>query len=88
MRSWIECFFKDLKRGGFGWHHTKMDDPERAERLFLAIAVATLFLVSIGGQAETNLSASSLAPLTEIRANLEIDKHPTIDSNDSSLLNN
>jgi len=20
MRSWIECLFKDTKRGGFGWH--------------------------------------------------------------------
>ncbi|MGB5711834.1 MAG: hypothetical protein WBM44_13105 [Waterburya sp.] len=42
MRSWIECLFKDLKRGGFAWHHTKMTDPQRAERLWLAIAVATL----------------------------------------------
>ncbi|WP_293090693.1 transposase [Moorena sp. SIOASIH] len=32
MRSWIECLFKDIKRGGFGWHHTKMTDPKRAER--------------------------------------------------------
>ena len=24
MRSWIECLFKDLKRGGFGWHDTKI----------------------------------------------------------------
>ena len=43
MRSWIECLFKDMKRGGFGWHHTKMIDPQRAERLWLAIAVATLY---------------------------------------------
>ena len=32
MRSWIECLFKDIKRGGFGWHHTKMNDSRRAER--------------------------------------------------------
>ena len=50
MLRWIECLFKELKRGGFGWHHTKMIDPQRAERLGLAIAVATLYLVSIGGQ--------------------------------------
>lgn len=60
MRSWIECLFKDIKRGGFGWHHTKMNDPERAERLWLAISVATLFLVSVGGKAEANLPPSSL----------------------------
>ncbi len=38
MRSWIECLFKDIKRGGFGWHQTKMSDPKRAEKLWLAIA--------------------------------------------------
>ena len=38
MRSWIECSFKDTKRGGFDWHQTKIDwhqtkttDPVRAE---------------------------------------------------------
>ena len=61
MRSWIECLFKDIKRGGFGWHQTKMIDPQRAEKLWLAIAVATLWLVSLGGKTNTNLSASSLS---------------------------
>ena len=61
MRSWIECLFKDIKRGGLGWHQTKMTDPKRAERLWLAIAVATLWLVSVGGQINTDLSASSLS---------------------------
>lgn len=32
MRSWIECSFKDTKRGGFNWHQTKTTDPVRAER--------------------------------------------------------
>ena len=52
MRCWIECLFKDIKRGGFGWHHTRMTDPKRAERLWLGIAVATLWLVSVGSQKE------------------------------------
>lgn len=58
MRNWIECLFKDLKRGGLGWHQTKMTDPERAERLWLAIAVATVLLVSVGGHADAQLSAN------------------------------
>lgn len=66
MRSWIECLFKDIKRGGFGWHHTKMTDPQRAERLWLAIAVATMWLVSVGGQAEADGSASGLPEVGEI----------------------
>ncbi len=44
-----------------GWHHTKMTDPERAERLWLAIAVATLWLVSVGGKADAQIMPSSLA---------------------------
>ena len=41
MRSWIEAGFKDTKRGGWQWHQTKMSDPARASRLWLAIAVAS-----------------------------------------------
>ena len=80
MRSWIECLFKDMKRGGFGWHHTKMTDPKRAERLWLAIAVATLYLVSIGGQSEANLPASSLPRLSEITSDAETEKNLTPNS--------
>jgi hypothetical protein len=37
MRSWIECGFKDTKRGGLDWHLTKITDPKRAERQRLAL---------------------------------------------------
>ena len=53
LRSWIEQFFKDGKRGGWQWQQTRMTDPKRAERLWLAIAVATLWLVRVGGENET-----------------------------------
>jgi hypothetical protein len=52
LRAWIECGFKDSKRGGWHWEQTKMRDPRRAERLWLAMAVATLWVVSVGCQAE------------------------------------
>jgi len=42
-----------------------MVDPERAERLWLAIAVATLWVVSVGGEADANLPVSSLEALPE-----------------------
>src|SRR5919204_585473 len=63
MRTWIECGFKDSKRGGWQWQQTKMTDPERASRLWLAIAVATLWVVSVGGEADATLPASSLEEL-------------------------
>jgi hypothetical protein len=65
MRSWIEAGFKDCKRGGWQWHQTKMADPKRAERLWLAIAVATFWVVSLGGQADASLPVSSLEALPE-----------------------
>jgi hypothetical protein len=65
MRSWIEGGFKDTKRGGWQWHQTKMVDPRRAERLWLAIAVATFWAVSVGGQADASLPVSSLQALPE-----------------------
>ena len=60
MRSWIECGFKDIKRGGWHWHQTRMTDPDRAARLWLVIAVATLWVLSVGGYAEADVTASSL----------------------------
>ena len=63
MRSWIEQGFKDYKRGGWQWHQTKMTDPARAERLWLAMAVATLWVVSVGGEADVSLPVSTLDAL-------------------------
>ena len=51
-RAWIEAGFKDFKGGGWRWEQTKMKRPERAERLWLVMAVATLWSLSIGGSAE------------------------------------
>jgi hypothetical protein len=63
LRTWIECGFKDFKRGGWQWQTTRIVDPARASRFWLALAVATLWMVSVGGVAEMNLSASNLDEL-------------------------
>ena len=52
LRAWIECGYKDSKRGGWQWQATKMTSPARAERLWLVLAVATLWVVSVGCEAE------------------------------------
>lgn len=59
----IECGFKDTKRGGWHWQQTKTTDPERAARLWLAIAVATLWVLSVGGESDANLPVSTLSAL-------------------------
>ena len=63
LRSWIECGFKHIKSAGWQWQYTRMVDPQRATRFWLAIAVATLWVLSIGGVADANISASSLGAL-------------------------
>ncbi len=63
LRAWIECGFKDSKRGGWQWHQTKMTSPARAERRWLVIAVATLWTVSVGCAAEVALPVPVLAAL-------------------------
>lgn len=60
MRAWIEAGFKDVKRGGWVWHQTKMTDPQRANRLWLVMSVATLWVLSLGGYAEAEIPPSSL----------------------------
>lgn len=57
LRFWIEGGFKDQKRGGWQWHQTKMREPNRAGRLWLAMAVATLWVVSVGGEGEAQQEA-------------------------------
>jgi hypothetical protein len=63
LRAWIEQGFKITKRGGWQWHRTRMSDPQRAARLWLAVAVATLWLLSVGGAAEATIPEGTLRPL-------------------------
>ena len=63
LRAWIVCGFKDAKRGGWHWEQTKMRDPRRAERLWLAMAVSTLWVVSVGCQAEVAMPLPALDEL-------------------------
>jgi hypothetical protein len=54
FRAWIEQGFKVIKGGVLHWQHTRMTKPERAERLWLAIAVTLLWLVVIGAEVEAD----------------------------------
>ncbi len=66
LRAWIEQGFKITKRAGWQWHRTRMSHPERAARLWLAVAVATLWLLSVGGAADATIPASTLLDVTEL----------------------
>jgi Transposase DDE domain len=60
LRAWIEQGFKLTKRAGWQWHRTRMTEPQRAARLWLAVAVATLWLLCVGGAAEETIPPSTL----------------------------
>jgi hypothetical protein len=63
LRAWIERGFKHTKSGGWQWQYTRMTDPKRAERLWMAIALATWWLISVGGDAEANVPVATVLPL-------------------------
>ncbi len=64
LRAWIEQGFKITKRAGWQWHRTRMTDPARAARRWLAVAVATLWLLSVGGATDETIPASTLLDVT------------------------
>ena len=63
MRAGIEQGCKITKRAGWQWQRTRLTDPPRAARLWVAVAVATLWLLSVGGEADETIPADTLLPL-------------------------
>lgn len=57
LRNWIERGFKHAKSGGWNWQHTRMTDPQRASRLWLAMAVASVLLMRQGAAQELKQEA-------------------------------
>lgn len=66
LRAWIAQGFKITKRAGWQWQRTRMSDPGRAARLWLAVSVATLWLVSVGGAAEDRVAEGTLLDVTAL----------------------
>jgi hypothetical protein len=60
FRSWVEQGFKVVKSGGWQWHKTRMTDPDRAARMWVVLAVATVWLVEVGGLAEFEPRAETI----------------------------
>lgn len=66
LRAWIEQGFKITKRAGWQWQRTRMNNPARAARAGLAVAVATLWLLAVGGEADQRIPPSTLPDLTPV----------------------
>lgn len=48
LRVWIEEGFRVLKSLGWQWQRSRITDPQRGERLWLALAVATVWTLAYG----------------------------------------
>ena len=57
FRTWIEQGFKVIKGGGWEWQNTRMEDAGRVERLWLVMAVASLWVVALGAEDEAREAA-------------------------------
>ncbi len=77
LRAWVEPGFKIPTRGGWPWQRTQMTDPDRAARLRLAVAAATLGLLSVGGAADAAVPASTLPDVTAALAQGRRPRHAT-----------
>ena len=66
LRAWIKQGCKLTKRGGWQWQRPRMTHPARAARLWLAVAVATLWLASVGGVAEDVIVGSTVLDVTAL----------------------
>lgn len=64
MRAWVEQSFRMIKRAGWQWHKTRMTDPNRAGRLLLAISLATLWLISVGGELDAEVPDSTIPDIS------------------------
>ena len=80
---------RDLKSDGWQWHKTRLREPARAERIWLAMAVATLWTVTMGSNEQQNLQETlkdqgiahdTVQPLSELKKtnrNISCFKHRT-----------
>lgn len=73
LRGWCEQAFKCIKRGGWQWQQTQMSDPARVARLWLAMAVATLWMLTLGSQLDVGpgqemLELPDLSAILGVRA--------------------
>jgi hypothetical protein len=59
LRGWIEQGYKRVKGEGWNLPRTRIGDCQRLARLWLAVAVATMWVLKVGGEAEEDGQAEA-----------------------------
>jgi hypothetical protein len=62
LRMWIEHGYKQFKSAGWQWQLTRIDQPDRAGRMWLAMALATLWAVAVGGEHDHEATRQETMP--------------------------
>lgn len=62
LRMWIEHGYEQFKSAGWQWQKTRITDPDRAGRMWLAIALATFWVVAVGGQRDHDEGPQETVP--------------------------
>lgn len=65
LRFWIELGFRCLKSVGWDWEKTRRADPQRAARHWLAMAVATWWVIAAGSEGEVQEGPHEARPPAE-----------------------
>ena len=65
LRSWIEQGFRCLKGGAYHYQRTRITDPERAERVWLVMAVSLVWTHALGSAALGSAASAEEWPTAE-----------------------
>jgi hypothetical protein len=68
LRMWIEHGFEQFKSEGWQWQKSRMTDPDPASRMWLAIAVATHWVVAVGGAEDAGRGPIETLPARKLGA--------------------
>jgi hypothetical protein len=69
-RMWVEQGFRALKRGCWQWQRTQMRESVRVARLWAVMAVATVWAVEVGGEAQPAHVPPTRGPLGRLKRGL------------------
>jgi Transposase DDE domain len=87
LRGWIEQGYKRVKSEGWYLQRTRITNPKRLERLWLAVAVATMWVLEVGGEAEQtdqNQSEKTAPPSASKKVGQDIPELPDLEQPSAS----